>query len=507
MFTTVLAPFRSTVLAAGLLAASLGAAALGQGESAPPTVHLYDPATDSALRTLGDEASVALSALSTREVGVLADVDAATGSVVFEVDGRIVATVDDAPFVLTFAVDADGRLRFARSSGTSGASDVRIASSEDDAEQFLRDSSRDPEAFPAGFTYVTSSDLELGHDPEHAPQLVALRFSGVDVPLGAAVGSAEVVFTADGDSTGPLRLTVRGEASATSAPFEQDPNGQGSGGIASRDVTAAVRSWDLGQQGAWLDGRTYASPDLADIVQEIVSLEGWQNEGTVTLLVSSSEDGLRRARSFDGDRANAPLLRIGYDVQDDPLILPRDRHSLTVTPYTESGGQGDAGTPAELRFEVVERPVEPADPTAEPDPESDPDAVATPGGASEPKREPEPPVRAGTPTRTRLPLVSSVDGGSIGTTVVSIADSGRPLITISSDRPFGGPVRLEARSGACETAGERVAALTIAIEAPGLITATTDLSAEALLAGDVGLHVVDADSGTSLACSPLGETR
>ena len=61
--------------------------------------------------------------------------------------------------------------------------DVQVANSADDVEEFISD----------GSMFLNSSDLELGTDGGQ-PQMVGLRFTQVAVPPGANITSAHLRF-------------------------------------------------------------------------------------------------------------------------------------------------------------------------------------------------------------------------------------------------------------------------------------------------------------------------
>lgn len=286
----------------------------------------------------------------------------ATRSVSFEIDGEPTAVVNAPPFALGTTEPTGERY---------GVLELPVRSSEDDGEEFLDPSDRDPEQFPRGFTYHTSSDLDLGLDPNHARQIVGIRFADVDLPPGAQVERAEIVFTADGTSSGALRLTIRGERQHDAEPFPQSPFFTGTFAISSRPATVASVSWFIEE--SWTSRERHATPDLARVVNEIVQLPGWQPGQPIAFTITG-DDGtnVRRAFSYDGQRGDpsrVPLLRIEYTTPPrppaPPLALVQGRSTLSVTPYDTFAAVGTGGTP--LTVTLVNGPsAADAPPDAEP---------------------------------------------------------------------------------------------------------------------------------------------
>jgi hypothetical protein len=59
------------------------------------------------------------------------------------------------------------------------------------------------------------------------------------------------------------------------------------------------------------------SPNLAAIVQEIIDRGGWQEDNALAFIISSPDsdaNNFRRAQSFDGAAALAPVLSITYSM-------------------------------------------------------------------------------------------------------------------------------------------------------------------------------------------------
>jgi hypothetical protein len=371
------------------------------------------------------------------------------GSLVFALDGEVVATVD--------AV-SDGVL------------EVPVASGEDDAEEFVTPSSADPERWPASWTYVTSSDLEFGYDPSHGDQVVAVRFQDLAVPAGVRIVRAEAAFTADGTSDGPLTLTVSAERSSDPTVFVEDPDGQSSGGLSRRPRTQATVAWV--PEDPWRSGARYVTPNLSEIVQEVIGLADWERGGALVLLFDAAQrtTNYRRAFAFegsDGDSDRIPRLLLEFEVDPAtvrPVVITIDvpLHStvLTVTPYALQGAGGEMGAPLII---TLERPGAAASP--EPAPETE--VAPRPGPAVAPAAEatlPPPTVPPVTPAPLPPPAAGSVverirvgapgTGIVVGHVELTALEDWTTAIALSWQRVRTTPLWAWVAAGTCAAPGE-----------------------------------------------------
>jgi hypothetical protein len=162
------------------------------------------------------------------------------------------------------------------------AVDVAVRKGADDAEERVR----------TGWVSLTSWDLELGVNGPEA-QLVGLRFRSVAVPADARIVSAYVQFQVDEVSTDSAALTVEGFDSNSAAPFRAMRRD-----ISSRSRTAASVAWTPPE---WPkqkeEGADQRTPDLSEVVQEIVDRAGWETGNALGLVITG--EGRRTARSFE----------------------------------------------------------------------------------------------------------------------------------------------------------------------------------------------------------------
>ena len=159
-----------------------------------------------------------------------------------------------------------------------------------------------------GSMYSTSSDLELVHDTYQSKgnQKVGMRFENVAVPIGATITKAYVQFTTDENNNRPGGVTIRGEASANSAPFTSTPFNVSSRVKTSAFVAWMPPSWNVVGQSS----TAQQTSDISSVVQEIVNTNGWTSGNALTLIVEGT--GRRVAESYDGTPSAAPVLHVEY---------------------------------------------------------------------------------------------------------------------------------------------------------------------------------------------------
>lgn len=171
--------------------------------------------------------------------------------------------------------------------------DSQVSATNDDAE----------EQAPAGSMYRNSTDLELVDDGSTA-QIVGMRFNDLTVPQGATILQAYIEFETDSTDSGATSLTIKGEAVDDAVTFGSSAND-----ISDRPTTTQSVAWS---PGPWTTtSERHKTPDLSGIVQEIVNRAGWSSGNSMVIVVSGS--GVRTAESYDGEAANAPILRIEYE--------------------------------------------------------------------------------------------------------------------------------------------------------------------------------------------------
>jgi len=186
-----------------------------------------------------------------------------------------------------FATGATGCVKATATSQT--------AISSDDAEQF-------------GTTVDTiDNDLDIGFDTEQSSnQTIGLRFQNLNVPQGAVILSAEMIFTSRGVSTNAAPFNIKGINEDNVTQFSNTANN-----ITDRTTTTASVPWDAEPWNA--GGNAFPTSDITPIIQEIVNRSGWASGNTMGFIIEpGGSTGNRIAETADGDSSKGPRLRVEY---------------------------------------------------------------------------------------------------------------------------------------------------------------------------------------------------
>lgn len=196
---------------------------------------------------------------------------------------------------------------------------VTFAASSDDAEQ-------ENDAMDALF----DDDIDCGWEGEPGDFNIltaGMRFRNIFIPKGATIDSAFVIVHSHEAKTADdvANITIVGEATDNAQTFTEDQL------ITDRPQTMASIRWIVNEPwGLWTPHRT---PDVKDIVQEIVNRDGWVAGNALSLIFLGEDQGpsevenAREWQSFEniadpedgGDGQNyperVPELVVYYTVQ------------------------------------------------------------------------------------------------------------------------------------------------------------------------------------------------
>ncbi len=185
---------------------------------------------------------------------------------------------------------------------------VKIASSSDDAEERGSNAGSNP-----GQVDLTSSDLELVYDgTSTGDQQVGLRFTGINIPKNAIIKNAYIHFTqdeikADQIDKDPAKLVIKGENADNSVTFSTT-----SKDISNRSLTTASVNWTVDSMWAKQSekGPNQMTPDLTNIVKEIMGRANWKAGNSLTFVITGT--GRRFAQAYDLSANDAAELVIEY---------------------------------------------------------------------------------------------------------------------------------------------------------------------------------------------------
>jgi hypothetical protein len=165
----------------------------------------------------------------------------------------------------------------------------------------------DAEEGKSGSVNLTNDDLELVYDTKTTGnQVVGLRFNNTGIPQGATITNAYIQFTVDERSTAGCNLKIEGETTGNSQAFT---NAQYN--VSQRPRTANNITWvPAGWKTVGASGTDQRTPDVKNILQEIVNRADYQSTGGLTFIITGT--GKRVAESFEGSSSKAALLHVEY---------------------------------------------------------------------------------------------------------------------------------------------------------------------------------------------------
>ena len=158
-----------------------------------------------------------------------------------------------------------------------------------------------------GTVYTNSSDIELGFDAYNKQnyQTVGLRYQDINIPAGAYILSAHLDFTVDKATGSVSQLEIHGDKQANSAEFDD----MAFYDVSTRTKTNTKVDWS---PSSWTQvGDVKSSPDLADIVQEIVNQGTWTSGNALSFIIKGTS-GTREAESYEAGAHLAARLRIQF---------------------------------------------------------------------------------------------------------------------------------------------------------------------------------------------------
>jgi hypothetical protein len=168
---------------------------------------------------------------------------------------------------------------------------VRISQSHDDAQQ------------DGSGMYLTRTGFDVGDEGEE----IGLRFQ-VSVPKGSTITNAYIEWYCYENHPETVNIDIWGEDVGDAPIFTSE-----SEHIVTRfnaKPTSATTPW-YNVQPNWEPGNTYQTPDISDIVQEIIANAGWASGNSMVFFFIGTHDDYS-ASTYDRNPLQAPLLHIEY---------------------------------------------------------------------------------------------------------------------------------------------------------------------------------------------------
>jgi len=193
--------------------------------------------------------------------------------------------------------------------------------------------------------WLNSSDIELVSDfesPSTGVQKVGLRFTGLNIPVGATITNAYLVFRAIPADPGMTNsdvtnLTLKGQLTGNASTFTTT-----SGNISSRTLTSASTAWT---PSSWTTGQDYSSPNVSSVIQEIVNQGTWASGNALAIVITGT--GHRASQAYDSDPSNAAQLVVTYTTaltNAAPVLDASKSPELTAQNEDSGAPSGAVGT-------------------------------------------------------------------------------------------------------------------------------------------------------------------
>ena len=180
------------------------------------------------------------------------------------------------------------------------------------ARQVSGQSSNAEEQLSSG-DIITASQIDMNPN-----QTNAVRFTSVNIPQGAMILDARLVFTARNSDSSSTALTFNGELAPNASSFSTSCSSCND--VSGRPKTSASVTWN---PGSWSTNNEYQTDDLTPVVQEIVNQPGWASGNAMAFIQTNGGAGQRRAYTYNGSSSRAAKLEITYAnsvTSDDQLV-------------------------------------------------------------------------------------------------------------------------------------------------------------------------------------------
>jgi len=175
--------------------------------------------------------------------------------------------------------------------------EYQVSSSEDDAYA----TNQNLQSVDAEYLKVGSSTF--ANPPYYMSGMV---FRNVAVPRDAEIMSAHLkIRSYNSHLTGIVYGVIEAEAADDATGFD------GFRHVDSLSTTVNSVIWDNDEP--WLEDTWYDSPDIVDVIQEVINREGWSSGNSLAILYSTRSEGdYRSFSSYDRGSGFAPELEITY---------------------------------------------------------------------------------------------------------------------------------------------------------------------------------------------------
>ena len=149
-------------------------------------------------------------------------------------------------------------------------------------------------------TYQKNIALADGTAGHH---ISAMRFSDLNIPQGATIEEAKIVFTSSHNTDRTANYAIKIEDVADAEPFARNSTFT----ITDRSWHANTVAWNVN---AWVKDSIYQSPDLSSLLQPVVSRSDWCGGNAVSLHIDGA--GYRSMYGYEQHNRRGAILRVKF---------------------------------------------------------------------------------------------------------------------------------------------------------------------------------------------------
>jgi hypothetical protein len=180
-------------------------------------------------------------------------------------------------------------------SGTSTTISASVKSSSDDVNE-------------VGTTFdAASSSIWIGNGGTTTTSFTGLRFTGIAIPRGAVITSAQLQFYSSQGTWIAINLQIAAETTGSSLTYSTTsrPSQRTALTTARVNHTSNVN---------WNANTWYTLADIKPVIQEVVNLPAWTSGNSISIILKGTGTnwGRKFASAFEAGSANAPRLVITY---------------------------------------------------------------------------------------------------------------------------------------------------------------------------------------------------
>jgi len=186
-------------------------------------------------------------------------------------------------------------------------------------------------------TYQTyANEIYFGECPDRTDITSGFRFQNVNIPKGTPIQNAYISFTVNGPYTNSLTLSILGENSRDASIFSSSNRPE------DRPTTSAIVTWDIPSSDAWGLGNERNTPDISNIIQEIITRSDWTAGNSLAIIFTDNGDengkhrrviGYERPTStYNGHVAELVISYGGSGGGPAPTVTPSPSPTPTSTP-------------------------------------------------------------------------------------------------------------------------------------------------------------------------------